>query len=133
MKLTGVSNSCWSFVQQVEPGEENSGASTTACPSGQGSVASRSISRDGEAAEEDFSLWLYVKRKEKVSGRKEGKEGGRRGRRRGSLFKYKIHRVLVWHSRLKIWCCHCMGLGHCCGTGLIPGLGTSECSGCSQK
>ena len=26
-----------------------------------------------------------------------------------------------WHSDLRIWYCHCCGLGHLCGTGLIPG------------
>ena len=28
---------------------------------------------------------------------------------------------------LRIWHCHCCGLGDCCGRGLIPGLGTSAC------
>ena len=23
--------------------------------------------------------------------------------------------------RLRIWCCHCNGFGHCCGEGSIPG------------
>ena len=32
-----------------------------------------------------------------------------------------------WLSGLKIQCCHC------CGSGSILGLGTSECHGCSQK
>ena len=41
--------------------------------------------------------------------------------------------VLVWPSGLRIWCCHCSGLGLCCGTGWIPGLGISICCGCSQK
>lgn len=30
----------------------------------------------GEAAEEDFSLWLYAKRKEKVRGKEGGREKG---------------------------------------------------------
>ena len=29
--------------------------------------------------------------------------------------------------RLRIQHCHCSSLGHCCGTGLIPGPGTSTC------
>ena len=28
----------------------------------------------------------------------------------------------MWVSGLKIWCCHCSGLGCCCGVGSIPGL-----------
>ena len=31
------------------------------------------------------------------------------------------------HSELRIWCCNC------CGLSSIPGLGTSECHGHSQK
>ena len=38
-----------------------------------------------------------------------------------------LRRVFLWCSRLKIW--HC----HCCGKGLIPGLGTSTCSDHSQN
>ena len=30
-------------------------------------------------------------------------------------------------------CCHCSSLGHCCGPGSIPGLGTSACHGHNQK
>lgn len=40
--------------------------------------------------------------------------------------------VPVWPSWLRIKCCHCSGSGHCCGTGLIPGRGTS-CHECGQK
>ena len=29
--------------------------------------------------------------------------------------------VLLWLSGLRIWYCHCSGLGCCCGVGLIPG------------
>ena len=36
-------------------------------------------------------------------------------------------------SRLRIWCCHCCGLGPYCGTGLTPGPGTSTCYGHGQK
>ena len=35
--------------------------------------------------------------------------------------------VLLWHSRLRIWHCHCNSLG------LIPGLGTSTCHKCIKK
>ena len=35
--------------------------------------------------------------------------------------------VLFWHSGLRIWHCRCSGLGHRCGTGLIPGPGTPSC------
>ena len=35
--------------------------------------------------------------------------------------------VLVWHSNLRIQCCHSSGLGHCCDSGSIPGPGTSTC------
>ena len=35
--------------------------------------------------------------------------------------------ALRWHRRLKIWHCHCRGVG------LIPGPETSICCGCSQK
>ena len=39
----------------------------------------------------------------------------------------------LWHSRLRIWCCLCSGLGCCWGTGSIPGPGTSIRCGYSQK
>ena len=29
--------------------------------------------------------------------------------------------------------CHCCGLGHCCGSSLILGLGTSTCCECGKK
>ena len=35
--------------------------------------------------------------------------------------------VLVWHSRSRIWYCHCSSWGHYCGSGSIPDLGTSIC------
>ena len=35
--------------------------------------------------------------------------------------------VLLWCSGLRIWCCHCSGLGCCCGAGSISGPGTSIC------
>ena len=39
----------------------------------------------------------------------------------------------MWCSRLRIWHCHCSGLGSCCGKVSVPGLGTSACHGCGQK
>ena len=39
----------------------------------------------------------------------------------------------MWHSRLRIQCCHCSGLGRCYGKDLIPGLGISTCYRYSQK
>jgi len=41
--------------------------------------------------------------------------------------------VPCWLSGLRIWCCHCCGLGSWYGTGLIPVLGTSTCHGHGQK
>ena len=34
--------------------------------------------------------------------------------------------VPLWHSRLKIWHCHCIGYGRCCGEGSIPSMGISS-------
>ena len=31
----------------------------------------------------------------------------------------------LWHSGLRIWCCHCSTSGGCCGSGSVPGPGTS--------
>ena len=41
-------------------------------------------------------------------------------------------RLPLWCSRLRIWWCHCSGLGHCCGEGSVPGLGISICQGASK-
>ena len=41
--------------------------------------------------------------------------------------------VPLWLSGLKNGCCHYSTSGYSCGTGLIPGLGTSSYFGCSQK
>ena len=46
--------------------------------------------------------------------------------------------VRIWHCyklqcRSQMWCCHCCGSGCCCGTGLIPDMGTFTCHDCSQK
>ena len=35
--------------------------------------------------------------------------------------------VLLWHSQLSIWHCHCSGSGCCCGMGSIPCPGTFTC------
>ena len=35
--------------------------------------------------------------------------------------------VPLWCSGLRVWCCHCSSLGHCCGWGSIPGPGTFKC------
>ena len=40
--------------------------------------------------------------------------------------------VPLWYSRLRIWC-YCSGPGHCCGSGLIPGQGTSTGTGGKKK
>ena len=36
-------------------------------------------------------------------------------------------------SGLRIWHCHCCGSGYNCGTGSIPGPGTSTCYGCAKE
>ena len=41
--------------------------------------------------------------------------------------------VPLWSSGLRIWHCHCSSRGHCCGSGSIPGPGTSTCHGHGQK
>ena len=41
--------------------------------------------------------------------------------------KRKVAGILLWHIRLRIWHCHCSGLGGCCGLGLVPGPDTSAC------
>ena len=35
-------------------------------------------------------------------------------------------RVPLWHSMLRIRCCHCSSSGHCYDSGSIPGPGTSH-------
>ena len=37
--------------------------------------------------------------------------------------------ILLWLSQLRIQCCLCSGLGHCCGSVSVPGPGTSTCPG----
>ena len=39
----------------------------------------------------------------------------------------------LWHSRLRILCCHWNGLGHCCGADSVPSMGTSTCHRHGQK
>ena len=41
--------------------------------------------------------------------------------------------VLLWLSGLRVWHCPRSGLGHCCGSGLIPGPGTYICRGAAKK
>ena len=41
--------------------------------------------------------------------------------------------VPLWHSGLSTWHCHCRRSGCCCGTGSVPGPGTSTCCGYGQK
>ena len=48
-----------------------------------------------------------------------------------SIIKRKIG--VLWHSRLRIWHCHCNSSGCCCGVGLIPDLEISTCCEHSQK
>ena len=33
----------------------------------------------------------------------------------------------MWRSELRIQRCHCSGLGHCCGSGSVPGPGAFTC------
>ena len=40
--------------------------------------------------------------------------------------------VPLWHGVLGIQC-HCSCSDHCCGAGLIPGLGTFTCCDCIKK
>ena len=39
----------------------------------------------------------------------------------------------MWLSRLRTLCCHGSASGGCFGTGLIPSLETSTCTGTAQK
>ena len=41
--------------------------------------------------------------------------------------------VPVWLNGLRSQRCHCSGLGHHCGTGLTPGLGTSSYHGAAKN
>ena len=49
------------------------------------------------------------------------------------IFLKTLRGVPWWPSGLRIQHCHCSGSGHCCVLGVIPGLGTLTCCGCSQK
>ena len=44
-----------------------------------------------------------------------------------------VRGVFLWCSGLRIWHCHCSGLGNCCGVGLIPVPGTSIYCRCGLK
>ena len=63
--------------------------------------------------------------------------GGQKKKKRKEKKKYllmlRVTGVPWWLRRLRIWGCHCSGLGHSCGTGLIPGPGTSACCEHGQK
>ena len=37
----------------------------------------------------------------------------------------------LWCPGFRIWHCHCISLGRCCGVGSIPG--SSTCCGCGKK
>ena len=50
----------------------------------------------------------------------------------GAALKSKKKKTAGRRSRLRIQCCHCSSLGHCCGTGSIPGPGISTCHGHNQ-
>ena len=45
----------------------------------------------------------------------------------------KHERVSLWLSRLRTQHCHCSGLSHCYGAGLIPDPGTSACHAHNEK
>ena len=44
-----------------------------------------------------------------------------------------VGRVPRGCSGLRIWPCHCCGLGHCCDSGSVPGLGTPTCCRLGEK
>ena len=41
--------------------------------------------------------------------------------------------VLLWYSGLRIWCCHCSGLGSLCGIGSLPAPEVSTYHGQQPK
>lgn len=50
------------------------------------------------------------------------------------LKKLAFSGVFSWYSRLRVRCCHCSGLHHCCGTGFNPWPRNFHVSWvCSQK
>ena len=49
------------------------------------------------------------------------------------LSRVRHKEFLLWHSELKIHHCYSYGIGHNCGSDLIPGPGTSVIHGCGQK
>ena len=44
-------------------------------------------------------------------------------KRHGNVIKTGCS-IPQWPTELNMQHCHCSGSGHCCGVGLIPGLGT---------
>lgn len=49
------------------------------------------------------------------------------------MYQNFITGVVLWHGKLGIWCCPCIGSGCFCGIDLIPGLGTFVFCRCGQK
>ena len=45
--------------------------------------------------------------------------------------KRRRREILLWHSQLRIWHCHCGGLSRCCYMGSVPGPGTSSRCRCA--
>ena len=75
---------------------------------------------------------LFVKDEEKEEWLKELFESTQLLKKLYNIFSYKTGFPL-WYSGLRIWCCYCRGLGHCCGVGLILDPGASTCHGHGQK
>ena len=78
----------------------------------------------------DFSIWDFVDVQLFFSGTVMGVFGLQALTASALLKKPILLGVLLWSSRLRVQCCHCRGLGRCCGRGSIPGLGTF--TGCQQ-
>ena len=78
------------------------------------------------------ALKIQKKKKKKSSGNTYWWDR-RLGYGSGALILKSWRGVLLWHSGLRIQCCHCSGLGHHCGTGSIPSLGTYCISLCLLK
>ena len=44
-----------------------------------------------------------------------------------------VYERKTYYWRLRIWHCHCSGLGHCCDVSLIPGPGISRATDVARK
>ena len=55
------------------------------------------------------------------------------GTRENNCIKKVVREFLLWHSGLRIQCCCSCGIGHSCGSDLLPGLWTSIHSKCGKK